>query len=312
MSISPITDFESASREVLAFLNRRFGLGFWMVTRTLGDDWVLLQTEGSAYNLKPGTVLRWTDSLCSAMVQGNGPNIAPDTRAVPAYAAAPIARQIPISAYVGVPLYHSDGTLFGTLCGIDPQSQSPELVREREAVELFAGLLSALLQAGLKADQLARASERLLSESLSDSLTGLYNRRGWDRLLAAEEDRCRRHGHPATVFAIDLDFLKQTNDRQGHAAGDDLIVRAADALRLARSEDVLARLGGDEFAILSVECDRAGAEKIAQRLTKALETAGVRASIGFATRNPALGLQDACKAADAAMYAEKRVRKVSR
>lgn len=312
MSTQPITDFESASREVLAFLSRRFGFGLWMVTRTLGDDWILLHTEGSGYDLKPGAVFRWKDSICSAMMQGNGPHIAPDTARIPSYASAPINRQIPIGAYIGVPLVHSDGSLFGTLCAIDPKPQSPELVRDQEIIELFARLLSAILQADLRATQYARASERLLAESLNDDLTGLYNRRGWDRLLAGEEERCRRHGHAATVFVIDLDNLKETNDKEGHAAGDNLIVRAAGALRLVRSADVVARLGGDEFGILSVECGREGAPVLAARLSQALENSGVQASMGFFTRHPALGLEEAWKAADMAMYAQKRTRKAAR
>ena len=70
-------DFEAAGQRVLAFLHQRFGFGLWMVTRTEGEDWIVLQSEDHGYGVKPGTVFRWADSFCSEMVKGNGPRIAP-------------------------------------------------------------------------------------------------------------------------------------------------------------------------------------------------------------------------------------------
>lgn len=280
-----------------------------MVTRTEGDDWIVLQSEDHGYNVAPGSVFRWADSFCSQMVQGNGPRIAPDSDVVPAYAAAPIGRQIQIGAYIGMPLLKADGSLFGTLCAIDPAHQPEAIAREQELIELLATLLSTVLQADLKAADAKRLSERFEVEAHTDPMTRLYNRRAWTQLLAREEDRCLRYGHPAFVLAIDIDGLKRVNDTLGHAAGDALIVRAADALRkAAREVDVVARLGGDEFGILAVECDLAGAETIVQRIRAALAAANVQASIGMAARGHADGLNEAYAAADRLMYAEKRSR----
>ena len=108
---------------------------------------------------------------------------------------------------------------------------------------------------------------------------------------------------------VDLDELKLVNDAQGHAAGDALIVRAGSALReVARSLDIVARLGGDEFGILSAECARAGAEALLKRVRTALTEANVKASMGLAMRDPAVGLEGACLSADKLMYEEKRSR----
>lgn len=305
----PGHDFESAARAVLAFLHRRLGFDLWMVTRTEGDDWIVLHSEDHGYNVAPGQVFRWADSFCSRMVRGEGPRIAPDSALVPAYEAAPIGAQVPIGAYIGAPLHSEDGSLFGTLCAIDPDRQPDAIANEQELVELLAALLSSLLQAELKADEAARRSERLEVEANTDTLTGLYNRRAWDRLLAREEDRCRRYGHPAHVLAIDLDGLKRVNDTRGHAAGDELIVRAAAALReAAREVDVVARIGGDEFAILAIECDANGAQALMQRVRAALAAANVSASIGLAPRGHADGLEAAKTLADRLMYQEKHSR----
>lgn len=302
-------NFETAARATLAFLHKRLGFDLWMVTRTEGDDWIVLQVEDHGYGVRPGTVFRWADSFCSEMVKGNGPCIAPRSDSIPAYAAAPIGRQVKIGAYVGVPLLREGGGLFGTLCAIHPSSQPDSIAHEQELVELLGAMLSNILNGELKASEEARRSERLQAEAMTDAMTNLYNRRGWDQLLASEEERCLRFGHPAVVMIIDLDGLKNVNDSQGHAAGDALIIRAAAALRKAtRSLDVIARLGGDEFGILSPECDRAGGNELLTRVRDALCSEGVHASIGLAIRSQASGLKGACDSADNLMYVEKRSR----
>ncbi len=305
-------DFETAGRAVLAFLHRRLGFDLWMVTRTEGDDWIVLQSEDNGYGVAPGTVFRWADSFCSEMVKGNGPRIAPRSDEVPAYASAPIGRQVQIKAYVGQPLVHADGSLFGTLCAIHPSAQPESIAGEKELVEMLGAMLSTILQAELSAIDAARQAERLQEEALTDSLTDLFNRRGWDRLLLLEEDRCRRYGHPATVLIVDLDQLKEVNDTQGHAAGDALIVRAGAALRKAcRATDIVARLGGDEFGVLSLECDQTGADVLLERVRSALTEANVQASVGVALRDPSVGLEAAWENADQRMYDQKRARSMS-
>ncbi|HEV7671599.1 MAG TPA: sensor domain-containing diguanylate cyclase [Thermoanaerobaculia bacterium] len=309
MDTLTFNDFESAGRAVLAFLHRRLGFDLWMVTRTEGEDWIVLQSEDHGYGVAPGAVFRWADSFCAEMVQGHGPRIAPRSDLVPAYAAAPIGKQIQIRAYVGMPLVRQDGGLFGTLCAIHPSSQPQSIADEEGLVELLGALLSKVLQADLNAMNEARRTERLEAEALSDPLTQTYNRRGWDRLMASEEDRCRRFGHSAAVMIIDLDQLKAVNDAQGHAAGDALIAQAGAALRhAARAHDVLARIGGDEFGILCIESDPASRHALLERVRATLADANVKASVGFALRHPAAGLQGAWEQADRMMYEEKRSR----
>lgn len=302
-------DFEGAGQAVLAFLHRRLGMGLWMITRTQDSDWIVLQTEDHGYGVKPGTVFPWADSFCSAMVRGEGPRIAPDSRLVPAYAAAPIARAIPIQSYVGAPLTRADGSLFGTLCAVDPQVQPDSLHEAGELVDLMAGLLSVILSTELRAVEAARHADRLAQEAQTDELTGLPNRRAWNAFLMREEERCRRYGDPAALLAIDLNELKRTNDSEGHAAGDALIVRAAEALReVIREPDLAARLGGDEFGIVAVNCNLAGAEALSRRLREAFAARGVKASLGLAARDTALGMEASWQVADARMYEEKRAR----
>ena len=305
------TCFQSASKEVLRYLHERLGFSLWMVTRTEGRDWIVLQAEDHGYSVNAGDVFQWADSFCSRMVQGKGPRIAPRSCEVPAYAEAEIGNQVPIGAYIGVPLNREDGELFGTLCAIDPHPQSEEIADELNQIEMMARLLETILESEFKANQEARRAERAEAQAMSDSLTGLFNRRGWDRLIAAEEERCRKYAHPAVIVSLDLDDLKKTNDDVGHSSGDLLLQETARVLREnVRKQDIVARVGGDEFLILAIECSELGGSELVERLRKVLEAEGVMASLGFGFRKPAENLLDACLIADKTMYECKRQRKL--
>ena len=304
--------FDSASRDVLHYLHDRLGFGLWMVTRTKGLDWVVLHAEDHGYGVEDGDVFQWADSFCSRMVRGEGPRIAPRSADVPAYAAAPIGEQVSIGAYIGIPLSRTDGELFGTLCAIDPQPKPKEIVDELENIELMARLLETILESECKANDESRRAERAEAQAMSDHLTGLYNRRGWDQLLASEEKRCKQFAHPATILSIDLDELKPVNDRLGHDQGDALLRNAAQTLREnVRSRDIVARVGGDEFLILAVECKEFGTTLMAERLGSILAENGIQASIGAGQRKPDGTLHDAVQEADKAMYDCKRRKKLA-
>ncbi|MGE8557895.1 MAG: diguanylate cyclase [Acinetobacter sp.] len=299
--------FQEAGQAVLKFLYKRFGFNLWMITRVEGKDWIVLQSEDHGYNIQPGQVFQWADSFCFHMIAGKAPKIAPRSEDIPLYSTAPINQQVSIKSYIGQPLVHEDGSLFGTLCAIDPQEKSETITQDVELIELFGHLLSTILQAELRQNEHVRQHERLEAEALRDELTGLYNRRAWERLLTAEEERCKLYGHPAAVFFIDLNDLKKVNDSLGHDQGDELIQQAAHILKnTARSNDIVARLGGDEFVILSVESDETGTNVLLNRLKQALTEAKIGAAIGVAMRQPTHGLFKAAAEADKKMFEHKR------
>ena len=309
LPFGPTADFESASKKALAYLHDTLGMGLWMVTRVEGKDWIVLTSEDHGYGVQPGAVFRWSDSICWRMVQGFGPRIAPVSDDVPLYRNAPIRSQMPIGAYIGVPLQSTNGKLFGTLCAMDPAPQPHLPTNALALTELLGDLLSGILVLELTVDETERVAEWAQQEGATDELTGLFNRRGWENLVAAEDDRCRRHGKPAAVAVVDVDGLKAVNDAHGHAAGDELLRRCAAAISsVTRDHDAAARLGGDEFGVLLVEADGVGAADFAARLEQTLESAGVAASIGFATRKPGEGLRGAAVEADVRMYERKRAR----
>lgn len=313
MNVQAYASFEEAGRAVLKFLHERFGFTLWAITRVESNNLILLQAEDHGYGLKPGQIMSWANSLCSLMVSGKGPRIAPKTDDVAIYAQAPITKRVPIKAYVGQPIVWENGELFGTLCALDPVPQPDDIKQDETLLTLLGSLLSHILQNELKQQEQSRKLERFKAEALTDELTQLYNRRGWEQLLQAEEERSRRYGHSSAIYMVDLDGLKEVNDTYGHQAGDQLIQRAAQALRHSvRTEDVVARLGGDEFAILTIETSEAEAESLLTRIQQALQNAQVDASIGFALRLPATGLREAFRLADQHMYAHKRSKQKER
>lgn len=176
-------------------------------------------------------------------------------------------------------------------------------------VSLLAVILrgvSALLDAADRATQDREHAERLELRAATDPLTGLFNRRGWDRVLLVEEDRCQRYGLDAEIVMIDLDELKAINDAEGHEAGDATIIRAATFIFSAvRIHDSVARLGGDEFAVLAGGTDGV-AGRVGRRIEAALAEAGVAASVGSATRSERGSLAETWRAADLRMYRMKQ------
>lgn len=149
--------------------------------------------------------------------------------------------------------------------------------------------------------------------SITDSLTGLFNRRYFRQRLAEEMRRARRHGHAMCVLCMDIDHLKAINDRFGHSAGDDALVVVSRILwRNVRSIDAVARVGGDEFAVLLPETSAAQASALSQRiLTEVARHVDVgmklAVSIGSAELDGAESLEadDLLAAADAALYQAK-------
>jgi diguanylate cyclase (GGDEF)-like protein len=162
---------------------------------------------------------------------------------------------------------------------------------------------------GRQADQLAELSE-------TDALTGLLNARGFSARLRAEIKRSKRYGEPLTLLFLDLDGLKDINDRHGHRAGSEALAQVARIIRSAlRETDAAARWGGDEFTILAPNTTRwaamALAERIRTRIAEQTEPFPLTASIGVATH----GVGDSgtpadpaaiMRAADEAMYEAKK------
>lgn len=162
-------------------------------------------------------------------------------------------------------------------------------------------------------------NEKALIRSVTDSLTGLYNRRFVEQRLREELRSSRRTGLPVACVLLDVDHFKAVNDNHGHAAGDRVLKELAHIFsREKRREDVVARYGGEEFLLVLRACDIESARIVADRLRQACQdcdwrAAGVPQEIAVSAGVVAFPhpLADASvaimiSAADSAMYEAKR------
>jgi diguanylate cyclase (GGDEF)-like protein len=150
-----------------------------------------------------------------------------------------------------------------------------------------------------------------------DGLTGLYNRRHFEMLSAAEWARFQRYLRPLSVLIVDVDYFKAINDRFGHDVGDSTLKIIANACNCAkRDSDISARIGGEEFALLLPEANEAAARVVAQRLSDTVrecsptvqgEKLDLTVSIGIATATLSMsGIATLMERGDDALYESKR------
>ena len=206
-----------------------------------------------------------------------------------------------------------------------PVRDEPEAHAPQPARNIPSELAVLLAELARLEGELAAARSRMLELEATadiDTVTGIFNRRGFDRELARSLAYVKRYGTRAALFYIDLDGFKPVNDRHGHAAGDAMLKAIATMLtRNVRASDTVARLGGDEFGLILWNLGEGDAGSKAWALEAAIteaaidwqgEPLAVGASIGFAM----IGAEDELAAvmarADQAMYARKAARKGSR
>jgi diguanylate cyclase (GGDEF)-like protein len=151
-----------------------------------------------------------------------------------------------------------------------------------------------------------------------DQLTGLYNRRSGEQRLSEEISRALRHARPLTLLLIDIDGLKQINDRLGHPAGDQMLKCFSERLQRAiRGSDLAVRLGGDEFMVLLPECRAEEVRHVLSRV-EGIEfeydgnKVACRFSRGWTDYKPGETSAELMKRADEALYTNKRAGKNDR
>ena len=214
---------------------------------------------------------------------------------------------------------YGQGWLFGR--PVDAEDFHRLLAEDREkalAPEKERGLKQLVAE---KTADLLRANEELSRLSLTDPLTGLANRRGFDQTLETECARLARSGACLSLISIDVDCFKALNDSQGHLRGDEcLVMLGVELMKIARRNvDVVARCGGEEFGVILPETDTTGAARVAESVRLAIANLKVphpaspvapflTVSVGVATATQDMYYtpNDLADAADRALYAAKR------
>lgn len=185
----------------------------------------------------------------------------------------------------------------------------------------FGALVLAQLRARIALEKQIRVAHQAVQDmALTDSLTGLGNRRKLDIALVQEVERARRQGSSIALIMLDVDYFKRFNDRYGHPAGDDCLRNVASAIQqaLKRPADLAVRYGGEEFTILLPETNVSGAGQLAEEILQAIRDLNIEhpdhplgivtASAGVTSSTPtkdATTPAGMIKSADAFLYAAK-------
>ncbi len=213
----------------------------------------------------------------------------------------------------------SHGNLLG-LCEVLPYEQEREFFEGLGKIsELQRDFLAALGDIlALLVDNI-RLSREIKRQSISDPLTGTFNRRHFMERLHLELERAARYDRAVSLIFIDLDGLKDVNDIEGHLQGDQVLKEIGEILNQCfRETDVVCRYGGDEFVVLLPETHADRAMQVSEKLVQAVKnhpfvnikdpmpTVWITVSAGVSTLTSECNEDDFLQAADVALFKAKR------
>lgn len=194
------------------------------------------------------------------------------------------------------------------------------VVREDGVTTKLIGFMFDISERKKMEDELVHVNKELERYSFQDGLTGVANRRLFDRTLESEWGRAQRNHQPLSLVVVDIDYFKQYNDFYGHIQGDDCLIRISQALNevSSRAADLFARYGGEEFVLLLPETSKEAALEMAEKCRRAVQTLKVpheapgiadivTVSVGVSTVIPAADAEPASliSAADKMLYQAK-------
>jgi diguanylate cyclase (GGDEF)-like protein len=312
-------------RRIVDYVHAHFPLStaaILLVDEKRGEFEQTAHAGGVLQRVPLGTKWGLGDGIVGRAIRTGQPQLVPDVRADPDYldVDASVASEYAVPIRLG-------GRVLGVLNleSTGPEVFSPENVTvfNTFADQLAGAIHMAAINRKLEDAnaRLTRANRRLGRLSSRDALTGIANRRRFDRRLALEWRRAGRMERPLSLLLADIDCFKDYNDLRGHQQGDACLRDVAQGLAasLHRAGDLVARYGGEEFAVLLPDTDERHAANTAEMLRACVEALGiphgasgvsqvVTLSLGVATTRPRAELRPRLlvEAADRALYLAKR------
>ena len=220
----------------------------------------------------------------------------------------PVEPSAPTS--VSVPLVRGDRTI-GVIALYGRTTLEPFEQDDAETLSSFAGQASVAIE-----NVLLHQETRQLS--ITDGLTGVWNRRYLEMTLRKEIERAQRFGRPLSLLMLDIDRFKRVNDRHGHQRGDEVLIEVTRRVlgEIRTNIDVVGRYGGEEFVILLPETPSGGARVVAEKIRTAMrdqpfvraseDPLSVTVSVGIATYpEDGTTAEELLRRADTAMYRAK-------
>lgn len=321
-SVASAQSLEQLARPLLEMLELVTGLESAYLTSIdleAGVQSVDYARNTGELSIPEGLTVPWSDTLCKRCLD-EGRRFTSDVGSI--WGDSEAAKSLGIRTYASAPISASNGAIIGTLCAASKRSE--ELgPRARSALNLFSKLIAQHVERERLLDELRRSNEYLAKFALTDSLTGLPNRRALRDELGRLLARAARDGSHVIVGMVDLDNFKEINDAHGHVSGDYFLQECAQRLAsVIRDTDMLARVGGDEFAFVGPgPIDAIEAHEAANRIKddasvvtrgeyllrgQTIHYSGVSVGV-VAVRH--VSTNQALDFADAAMYETKRMRR---
>jgi diguanylate cyclase (GGDEF)-like protein/PAS domain S-box-containing protein len=240
------------------------------------------------------------------MAESGKPFLNPDTLADPEWI-SDLPGSSWIRSFIGAPIIRKD-KLLGF---INLDAATPNFFKTK-----YLSRLQALADQAAIAIENAQLFKEMEKLAITDSLTGLYNRRFFFAFAENEIERSKRYNKHLSIIMMDIDHFKGVNDRFGHLIGDQVLKKIADiCLSILRKVDVMCRYGGEEFTVLLPETEVADAAHAAERMCTAISSlrlktekgdVSVSMSIGVAELDSSRGsLEKLLAAADTALYTAK-------
>ena len=195
--------------------------------------------------------------------------------------------------YAGYPVHDARGRVIGSFCIMDENPRTLT-TQEREwfydLKVIVEGQLHSVELSQLK-NEMAQALIDSRRDGLTDTLTGVWNRKGILHILEQKLSEGARTGNALGVVYADIDFFKSINDTYGHGVGDEVLVQVAKRIQQTlRNYDALGRIGGEEFLVLVSDPDANAAMNIAERIRQAIEKKRFHTSVGELSVSISLGV----------------------
>ncbi|GFP25890.1 hypothetical protein HKBW3S25_01371, partial [Candidatus Hakubella thermalkaliphila] len=269
------------------------------------DTLVLKFACGTDAENRPRELAVGADSVAARVLRTGKPIAVLDIAEEASYPSKGVVERESMTSLLTVPL-KTEGGVIGvfSVYSIEKRSFSEE---EVEMASLFASLAAIAIER-------ARLFEEVERLSVTDPLTGLFNRRYFNHIMEQEKQRVKRYHKPLSLLFADVDGFKAYNDHLDHLVGDEILKEVAQILRSnVRAADVVVRYGGDEFVVLMPETDQEEAQLVTERIERALRIwnmspniADVRLSLSIGRKTAdADHVETIVEEADREMYSKK-------
>jgi len=266
-SLAPVLDREELYETILAKSSELVGAerGSLMIVDSKNKVLSVKAAKGMDKKLADGLRVKIGEGISGSIAARGVPVIVRDIEdEVPSWKNRPRYRT---KSFISIPL-KLESKVIGVINMADKSSGEVFSDEDLHLLQSFANYASIALERGAYYSM----SEELKLLSMTDPLTGLFNRRYFRERLFEEVERVKRHDECFTTFIIDIDNFKSFNDRFGHLAGDEVLRGVAKAIRDAvRSMDVVARYGGEEFAVILPHTNKKDSTVIAERIRKGVQ-----------------------------------------